>query len=572
MDFLAQTQMDLKKIIRAELNLPAADLDFTPAPQPELGDFSLPLFGLGKILQTNPADLAAKLARNLALKKIPVLKAARATGPYLNFKLQPEIMALTVLKEIKKTKKNYGRNQTGRRAKVMIEYSNANTHKEYHIGHLRNIAYGEAVYRLLMANGYTAIPVSYINDFGIHVAKTIWYYANFYEPQHKKIKITGQILGECYAAAVKTLNEQPELTPNIKTIMKAIESRRGRYYKLWQITHRASLKYFAQIYRELGVKFKTTFYENKVINQGLAIVKKLQAQKILVASQGAIIADLKSYNLNVLPIIRSDGTALYPVADLALAELKFKRYQMTESLYVIDVRQSLYFQQLLKLLELMGYKYKTRHLSYEFVTLPEGMMSSRTGNIITFYELLAKTEAKIQAEIKTRRLGWSQRKITTTAHDLALAVLKFEMLKVAADKIITFDWQTALKMDGYTAIYIEYGLARLNSILHKAGSSEKILLNSTTAQLLTQPLENKLILKLAQYPAAVAQAGLNYNPSEIAKYLFELTQIFNDYYQKVPILKAAVTVKRARLALLVAIGQVLTNGLNLLGIKGLREI
>lgn len=359
---------DLKAKIVSALKMDKANFSYPP--NQALGDLSLACFEAAKKNQKNPAEFAAGLAEELKekeeLKKY--FSDVKAAGPYVNFFISPEYLAVMIVGQVKKEKSAYGFNQGGEGKRVMIEYSNGNTHKEYHVGHLRNISYGDAVNHLLSANGYKSIPVSYINDFGIHVAKTIWNWQ--WNPKYRESsEDKGYLLGKCYAEASQLLEENPEGKTEVGKIMKEIESRSGAEYELWKETRQWSIDYFASIYKELGVRFQETFYENEVIDGGLKLVEELTAKGILRKSEGALIADLEQYGLGVLPVIRTDGTALYPVADLSLASEKFKKYDLFSSIYVVDVRQSLYFKQLFKVLELIGYKQPLVHLTYDFVTL-----------------------------------------------------------------------------------------------------------------------------------------------------------------------------------------------------------
>ncbi len=550
------------------------DLDISYPPSPELGDLSLALFGLAKASGKNPIELAQETAEKL--NKSPKLKTAikevRAVGPYVNIFLDYNSFTPAVIKSIKKDQDDYGRNQSGKKAGVMIEYSNGNTHKELHIGHLRNICLGDTINRLLDISGHRSLPVSYINDFGIHVAKTLWYLKNNQKEYQKLIKSTpknrGYLLGSAYKEATAALAENETAKEAVGKIMQEIESQKGENYQLWQKTRDWSIKYFQSVYQDLGVKFKKTFYESEVITSGLKTVKELVTKGVLKKSEGAIIADLEKYNLGVLPIIRSDGTALYPVADLALAVKKFRENKIQESIYVVDVRQSLYFKQLFKILQLMGYEQKMTHLAYDFVTLPSGMMSSRSGNVITYHELIAQAKELALTATKDKHPDWSQKKITQTASELAFSTIKFEMLKVSAQKTITFDIKEALKFDGYTATYLQYTHARLMSIGRKAPRAKSRLDYSQ----LSEPQEKHLLFRLAQYPETIRHAKDNYDPSEISKYLFELCQLANDYYHAIPIIKSAPKTRDARLELIAATRQIIKNGLELLGIKAINEI
>lgn len=560
---------NLKQQITKELKLKEANFSYPP--NSSLGDLSLACFEIAKEQKINPAEAANALALKLSTQKKlrKYFLEIKAAGPYLNFIINSEYLANRVINSIKKNKKNYGSNKLGARKKIMIEYSNGNTHKEYHVGHLRNVAYGDAINRLLSANGYEAIPVSYINDFGIHVAKTLWNWQRnkkFAESNEDK----GYLLGKCYSEASQELADHPENKEKVVAIMKEIESREGASYELWQETRDWSIKYFNSIYNELGIQFDHIFYENEFIDSGLKLVDELIKSGQLVKSEGAIIANLEKYKLGVLPIIRTDGTALYPVADLALAQEKFKKYEVKESIYVVDIRQSLYFQQLAKIFELIGYTQKLKHLSYDFVTLPDGMMSSRTGNVITYEELKNKIWENLILETKKRHEDWTNDRVKQVAWNLTISTIKFEMLKVSADKIITFNIEESLRFDGYTACYLQYGYARLKSIVRK----ETMSLFAPPANLnnLREAKEKELLMKLARYPELIKAAGEKYNPSELTKYLFELVQLFNDYYHGVNILKAEPKIRRARLALIKAVAQVLNNGFNVLGLKVVEEM
>lgn len=560
----------IKKDLAAEINqalkiktVKATDLVYPP--DAKMGDLSLPCFTIAKELKKSPAEVASIIVSKV--KSEGVVAAIRTAGPYVNFILRHSELAAGVIKEVAAKKEEYGVNTSGRGKKVMLEFSNGNTHKELHVGHLRNICLGDSLTKILRANGCDSLPISYINDFGIHVAKTIWALQEFYKneplPANK-----GYFLGKVYVKACQALETDSAGKATVNFVMKKIESRQGEEYKIWQKTREWSIEQFAKIYAELGVEFVKTYYESDVIDEGQKIVKKLLKDKILEVSDGAVIANLAKYNLGILVILRSDGTATYPVADLALASEKFKKFNIDKSIYIVDIRQALYFKQLFKILELMGYKKEMVHLGYEFLKLPTGMMSSRTGQVITFEELRDQILASAHEETKTRHQGWDEKKIDKVAQTLALGAMKFEMIKVGADQVITFDIEKALSFSGFTAAYLQYTYARLDSIIRKA----EPLKNKIDYELLSEPKEKELIMMLAKFSEAIERAGAEYNPAEIAKYLFELAQLTNDYYHQVPVMKAEEDVSKARLVLVVSVNQVIKNGLDLLGIRVLNEM
>jgi arginyl-tRNA synthetase len=534
--------------------------DFVFPPNSEFGDLSLPCFNLAKQMEKAPAEIAREIGGKI--KPRGMVAKISAAGPYLNFFLVKEKVVALALGQILKEKKKYGDGKSGKNKKVMIEFSNANTHKEYHVGHLRNLCYGDAVGRLLAASGYKAIPVSYINDFGIHVAKTLWAYEKFYKSE--KIPANkGYFLGQIYARSTGEIEKDPKAKEEVGAMMEKIESRRGPEYKLWQKTREWSINQFAEIYKQLGVKFDKIFYESEVIDEGRKIVDKLSRENFLIKSQGALIADLEQYGLGVLLFLRSDGTALYPVADIPLAIKKFKKYKLDKSIYVVDVRQSLYFKQLFKILELLGYKQEMIHLGYEFVKLPSGMMSSRTGNVITYENLWEEALRRAMGETKKRHADWSKRQIEETAKKIVAGAIKFEMIKVGKEQVITFDLDRALRFEGFTAAYLQYTHARICSILKKAGIKKTAAANFDK---LKEKWEYELAFALAKFPGMVEKAASAYNPAVLADYLYELAKVFSDFYRDVRVLGADKETVAARIALISAVKTVLAKGLGLLGI------
>jgi arginyl-tRNA synthetase len=551
--------------------------DLIIPPNPEFGDLGIALFGLAKKTSQTTDELSEKILNNLHFGEIIV--SARAAGPYLNFFINKKYLVENVLAEISQGAEEYGKNKSGRKEKIILEFSNVNTHKEYHVGHLRNICYGDAVTKILCANGFEAVPISYVNDFGIHVAKTLWDYEAFVReklggqdmeslPEEER----GFFLGKMYVDASTKEKDDTVAAQMIGGWKQKIEERKGEEFNLWKKTRLWSIAQFAAIYKDLKVKFADTLYESDFVEKGKEKVQEFLAKGILRESEGAIIADLERYGLAVLVVMRSNGTSSYCVADLALAEEKHRKYQPNKSIYIVDIRQSLYFQQLFKILELAGFKEKMIHLPYDFVKLASGMMSSRTGNVITYKELKEEILAKCEAETRKRHEDWDEKKIKDNAAAIGLGAAKFEMLKIDAKTIITFDIDKALALEGFTSAYIQYAYARIQSILRRI-KNEELRIKNIDFNKLSENKEIELIKKLAIYPEIVEAAGENYDPSEIAKYIYVVAQIFNDYYHAIPVLQAAdEETKNARLALLGSVAQVIKNGLGLLGIETVDEM
>jgi arginyl-tRNA synthetase len=300
------------------------------------------------------------------------------------------------------------------------------------------------------------------------------------------------------------------------------------------------------------------------------MIPKLLKLSFVRKSEGAIIADLEKYNLGILVLLRKDGTILYGLKDLPLAIKKFKKYKIKKSLYVIDVRQSQYMQQIFKILNLMGFKKDMVHVPYQFVQLKSGLMSSRTGNVVTYEEVKEAALNHAIAETQKRHADWSEEKILEVSTKIVLAGLKFGMLKNGNDKIITFDIEESLDTQGLTGPYLQYTMARISSILKKIEPQPKQA--KADYKYLATSIEKTLIKDLIKYPEISVEALKINDPSVIAQYLCNLSQNFNAFYHELPVLKAEPEIMMVRLQLIEAVKQVLTNGLELLGIPTVEEM
>jgi arginyl-tRNA synthetase len=291
-------------------------------------------------------------------------------------------------------------------------------------------------------------------------------------------------------------------------------------------------------------------------------VKDLLKKKIAQESDGAIIVDLKQYDLDVMLILKSDGTSLYATKDLELAFRKFKEQKLDASTYVVDIRQSMYFRQLFKTLELYGFTKPLYHVAYDFVSTKEGPISSRKGNAYLYEDIRDAMVAKLKDETRKRHADWSDDVIMANARKLTFGALKFGMLKMERNRPIIFDEDEWLDFEGETGPYVQYSYARLNSILAKAGT----LPNTANFGTLSTTVEKQLLSLLTQFPAIAEQAAAQYKPAVIARYVLDIAQKANEFYHSCPILSADEQAKNARLLLVQAIMQIMRNALFLLNI------
>lgn len=535
-------------------------------PNLALGDLAFACFHLAKEQGRSPVEIASELAAKIA----PSALIARVTaqGPYVNFAFNDAELSASVLRDVLSKKKRYGMGTTGKGKNVLVEYAQPNTHKEFHVGHLRNAVYGQAIVNLTRANGYEVVPAAYIGDVGAHVAKAIWGFKKFFGGATIAKEDRAKVLGEAYTKATQFVDEHPEAKDEIAEVQRKLEAEEEPWFGEWRETRDWSLDEFRKIFTELGVKPDVWYYESEVEKPGKELVKKMLIDGIAKKSEGATIVDLEEEKLGVFLVLKSDGSSLYATKDLALAFMKEKDYTPDRQIFVIDVRQSLYMKQLFATLRRMGFTKELTHLGYEMVTLAEGAMSSRKGNIVKYEDLRDAMVERIATETKARHEKWSKRKVAKNAMTIALAGMKFVMLRQDPGKQIVFDMEEAMSVDGFTGPYLLYTIARIFSIEAKADMPPLPL-----GEPLSHPLERAMVRAIAEYPSMVTKAGATAQISLIAQEAFALAKLFSEYYHEVRILEDADRERKgARLALLAAVRQTLSNACDVLGITTLKEM
>ncbi|RMF05274.1 arginine--tRNA ligase [Candidatus Woesearchaeota archaeon] len=540
---------------------------FEVPPDRKLGDIAFPCFTLAREMRKPPHQIAEEIA--LLFDSVKEVEAVESNGPYVNFFFNKAMIAEELFKEIKSKKEEYGQ-LPKKGKKFMVEYFHANTHKGVHIGHIRNISLGESLCRILEKAGIKVVRVNYQGDIGPHVAKAVWGVLNLHKGEEPKEK-RGVWLGKVYAEVNKLLKEKPELEEEIREVTRKIYDNDPEYRKVWEKTRQWCLDDFEEIYRDFGVRYDRFYFESEVEKSAREIARKLLRMGIAKESDGALIVDLEEHGLGVYVLLRSDGMPLYHTKDLALAELKAKEYpDIDMSVHVVGKEQELYFKQIFKTFELYGNPLagKSYHMIYELVMLPEGKMSSREGTLVLYDDLKEKLLEFAEREVRKRHEDWSDDEVKKTAKSIAFAALKFSMLNRDNTKTLIFDWEKAMDFEGETGPYLQYTVTRIKSILRKSREEKA----PADLSVLSEPEERGLILHLARFPETVEESASHYKPLLIAKYLVELAQMFNEFYHKHPVLKAEEEVRRARLALLDSIRQVMENGLYLLGIDVLEKM
>jgi arginyl-tRNA synthetase len=467
---------------------------------------------------------------------------------------------------------NFGRGDQ-KNERVMVEFSQPNTHKPLHVGHLRNMILGHSVSNIIDFAGYDVIRSNYIGDIGLHVIKWLWNYLKHHADEQPGEDRT-RWMGDIYAEADRYYQDNPETDAEVRALFARWDQREPEIVELWKKSRQWSLEGFDQAYTLMGIHFDRYFFESEEEEPGKELVNILLEKKIARDERpnGAVIIPLDELahtkdKYRVLVILRSDGTSLYATKDIPLAIKKFEEYHLDKSIYVIDVRQSLYTQQIFKTLDLMGYSWAKNcyHLAYEIVNLPGNVtMSSRDGTVVLLDDLVKEAKSRALEIVKVKNSDLSAERQEAIAMAVAMGAIKYSMLARENVKIVTFDWESALDFNGQAAPYIQYAYVRAGSILRKVNGA--IPASILPEQELT-PAEIELVDLIARLPGEVQRAAVDYRPLQIATLGYDLAKAFSNFYNQCPVLQAEEPVRSSRLRLVAAARQAIKNTLYLLGIE-----
>jgi len=516
-------------------------------------------------------ELAQAVADHLGLPES--FERVEAVNGYLNLYFSQSVYARRVIDTVLADGDRFGRSKS-RGERVMVEFSQPNTHKAMHVGHLRSAILGDALARILEFGGYDVIRANYPGDIGLHVIKWLWCYQKYHSSEKPSTDIT-RWMGQIYAEASQRLEENPELESEVRALYTRWDQRDPQVVRLWQETRQWSLDGFNQIYSLLDIHFDRYYFNSQAEQPGKKMVLDLIARGIASDErpEGAVVVKiddllgLKTEKYRVLVVLRSDGTALYATEDLALAVEKFKDYpDLERSYYVVDVRQSLHFQQVFKTLEIAGYPMAGRcqHIPYELVSLPGNVvMASRDGTVVLLEDLIREATARALQVVKEKNpeLGVEQKQAIASA--VGIGAIKYPMLARENTKMVTFDWETALDFNGQAAPYIQYAYVRAGSILRKLNAELPAPLSPLES---LTPQELELIDMIARLPNEVERTATELRPLLMATYAYELARAFNDFYTQCPVLHVDEPQRSFRLRLVAATRQALASSLALLGI------
>lgn len=587
------------KAFCTQSDIALADLKWQPIPFSGEWGFATSFFQtaaneakLGKGNKLPVPQKAQEIAEQVKgqLGSVDGISHIEAVKGYLNVYFKTSDYARRVVDEVLANGVDFGRGAK-KNEKVMVEYAQPNTHHSFHIGHARNTILGEVLARLVEFAGFETIRASYPGDLGLGVITVMWIYNKLYKGQEPEgVHERGQWLAKLYVEATALLEKKDNETPEETSIREGYEAERREMYRkwdagdaevreLWRVTREWSLEELREVLKMLDVKMDVWFYESEVDEPSKAIVDELIAKDIATDERpngGAVIVKIdeklgltkEKYRTNV--ILRKDGTTLYLTKDLALAKVKFEKYQVDRSIYVVDVRQSLHLQQAFAILKLWGFPQseKCYHLGYGFVSLPEGAMSARRGRVVLFKDVADEAVKRVLAVESEKSGDVPADEREKIAYQIGMGALTYSMLSVDNNKDIVFDINEALSFDGRTGPYIQNAYVRANSILKKSGNSTFERSNVSTFNYDLTKHEIELIEQISRFPQTVEQAANEYRPLVMAAYAYDLANTFHSFYHAVNVMQTEdENTKNSRLSLVAAAKQTIENALRLLDIQ-----
>lgn len=531
-------------------------------------------------VQQRAAQLAAQLVAEVEAP--PGIERIEAVNGYVNCYFDTQSFTRRVVDTVLEQGADFGRGAP-RPVRIMVEYAQPNTHHSFHIGHARNAMLGEALARIVEFAGFDTVRASYPGDIGLGVITAIWGYQRFHSGQEPDgVHQRGQWLAKIYHESNTLVREREGETEQQRTQREQYDAERRQMYRdwdrgdpqvreLWNRTRQWSLDELDAILQMLGAEIDVFFFESEVDEEAKQIVEQLVERGIAEDErpEGPVLVKideqlgLKKEKYRTIVLLRKDGTTLYSAKDLALAKRKFEEYQVDRSVYVVDVRQSLHFQQVFKILELWGFPQAAdcHHLAYGFVTLPQGAMSSRLGNAVLFMDVVAEAERRVSQIIAEKNPDLTGDRRAQVARQVGLGALTYAMISVDNVRDIVFDWDSALSFDGQSAPYIQNAHVRASSILRKAGGAPE----HAAFEYELEPLEVELIDQLARFPEIVQRAANEYRPLQVTSYVYELAKAWHGFYHAVPVIESEHRAPRLRLT--AAARQTLANALRLLAIE-----
>lgn len=555
---------EIAKIINAKMDNLEIDVIenlLEVPPNKELGDYAFPCFVLAKQLKKAPVAIAQDLAGTL--EKTDMLQDIVPTGPYVNFKLDRTLYSKNTIETVLQEKERYGSNEVGKGKTAVVEFSSTNIAKPFHIGHIRSTVIGNVIRNLYHFSGYKTVAINYLGDYGTQFGMIIAAYKLWGDDKAIEEAPIKELLN-LYVRYNREAETDEAMMNTARDWFYRLEQKDEEATRLWSWFKTISLGEFERVYRLLGIDFDSylgEMYNSQFIPE---VLEELEEKNLLVPSEGAKIIDLADEKLPIMLVVKSNGSSTYMTRDIATAINRKKVYDFDKNIYVVGSQQNLHFQQLRAALKKMGYSWWNDciHIPFGMISLKDETLSTRKGKIVFLEDVLNKAIEKTMGIIEDRNPDLENKDLV--AKQVGIGAVIFQELFNNRIKDYVFDWDEVLNFEGETGPYVQYTLARSNSILSKGMDLDRKEIDYTK---ITSEEEYLLLSSIGDFPKRVLDALDKNEPSFITRQLVEIAKNFNKFYNTCPILNSDEETKKARLSIVQVTNQTLKNGLRLLGIE-----
>ena len=571
-------------------------------PKPEMGDLAFPLFAYAKSFGKAPNAIAQELSARINSLSSKPDGEAFALGPYMNVKLNMDGVVSRMYEKIKRDGSSYGHCATLDGRKVMIEFSCPNTNKPLHLGHVRNDCIGQSMSQILKACGADVMKVNLINNRGVHICKSMLAYQKFGNgetPESSGIK-GDHLVGNYYvrfaqweaqelekdtaANIAKGMSEEDakalakkENGPDMEAqaMLRRWEQGDPQVMELWRLMNGWTLEGVAQTYERTGISFDKYYYESDTYKLGKdKVLEGLERGIFQKADDGSIFIDNSDIGLDRKILLRRDGTSIYITQDIGTAINRHEDWPFDSLIYVVASEQNYHFKVLFHVLDKLGYPWAKdlHHLSYGMVFLPEGKMKSREGTVVDADDLIQSLTDMAKEQILEKGREGDLDDVDDTAHKIALGALDYYILQFNPSKDFVFNPKESLSFTGNTGPYLQYMGARISSMLRKYDASQYSDVPFDPAVLSLED-EREMLKMLSSFPEIVGKACIQYDPSIVCSFLYDLSKRFSHWYHDNQILKADTpALVKARVSLCEMVLQVMKNAFDLVGIPFLEKM
>ena len=559
-DFKVAVATCLKEHIE-ELTLEEITALIEVPPNKEMGDFAFPCFKLAKVFRKAPNMIAAELSEKIEPKG--VISSVTPLGGYINFFVNKSQLAETVIKDVLTKKEKYGHSDLGKEKTIVIDFSSPNIAKPFHIGHIRTTVIGNALYKIYDSQGYNTVRINHLGDYGTQFGKLIVAFKLWGNKEAVEANPIPELL-KLYIQFHDEAEKHPEMEDEARAWFTKLENGDKEAKELWQWFRDESLKEFARVYDLLDIEFDSyngeSFYSDKMDR----VIDIIKDKGLLKESQGTNIVDLDEYNMPPALITKNDGSTLYMTRDLAAALYRKENYDFEKCIYVVGSQQSLHFQQLFKVLELVGFEWAKDmiHVPFGMVALEEGTMSTRKGRVVFLEDVLKQAIEKTKETMLAKNPNALN--VDEIAKQVGVGAVVFQELSNSRIKDYTFSWSRTLSFEGETGPYVQYTHARCCAVLRKA---EEEVTTDINYELLNDVDSAEVLKVIASFNKTILNAMRKNEPHIITRFVLDLAQAFNKFYHDNSILVEDTELRKARLALVAVTRQALENGLKLLGMQ-----